>query len=284
MPDLVGRADELAQLVGPAVGALHGIREGRVVAPRAVARELEGWHQLDGTDAQLAQVAQPSSNTIEGARPAVHAGAEGAHVQLVDDEVVPGRRLEAVGAPIEGSRVLHHAVPDRVGQPAGARVDAPQLARGRGQQEAVLVAGPGCRDVRGPRAVGLGRQRCRPRIPAVEAAGNRHRGRVRRPDPERDTPVVRQRAKAGSRRRSCSSRGAHARIVARSAAQLTTDGCPATADRHCPGRVRPASIDAGAGRTRCRPAPLPVWTRASTRQGHLARGGTRRRCRGPRGR
>ena len=76
---------------GCAVRRLHRERVGRVVAPRAVAGELEGRHQLDGADAQLAQVAEALAHPLERTRATVHALAEGAHVQLVDDQVVPGR-------------------------------------------------------------------------------------------------------------------------------------------------------------------------------------------------
>ena len=50
------------QAVRPAVAVLRRVGEHAVVAPVARARELADRHDLDGRDAQLAEVAQPGDD------------------------------------------------------------------------------------------------------------------------------------------------------------------------------------------------------------------------------
>ena len=120
-PVLVGRPDEALEGVGPAIARLDREQVGRVVAPRHVARELERGHDLDRADTEVAQVGQAADRPVEVAATLGAAG-ERPDMQLVDHEVVAGRHLEGVVAPVERRGVVHHAVTDRVGHLAGVRV------------------------------------------------------------------------------------------------------------------------------------------------------------------
>ena len=174
---------------------------GRVVAPRAVAGELEGRHQLDGADAQLAQVAEASAHPLERARPAVHALAEGAHVQLVDDQVVPGGRLELARRP---SRRPPGRTPRRcrrswsAGAPADRCARAPRPpARTRNRYSSPARAPATSADQVPPSSGASGHARG---VPVAEGAGHRDTLGVGRPDPEGDTAIEGHGTHAGTGR------------------------------------------------------------------------------------
>ena len=93
--------DEALEPLGPAIRVVGGEEVGAVVAPVARARKGRHRHQLDGGDAQLAQVRQPRGDARE--RPL---GRERAHVQLVDDQV--GARQAAPGGVGPGEAVGGH--------------------------------------------------------------------------------------------------------------------------------------------------------------------------------
>src|SRR6185436_20312339 len=57
-------ADERLQVVRSAVVALDREGEGRVVAPRAIARELERRHQLDRADPEILEIREAASNPL----------------------------------------------------------------------------------------------------------------------------------------------------------------------------------------------------------------------------
>ena len=126
---LVGRLDEALERVGSAIARLDGEEVRRVVTPRDVAGELERRHDLDRTDAQVAQVRQPADGAVEVASRLASAG-ERADVQLVDDDVVPARHREAVVAPVERIRVVDDRVADRVGDLSRVRVEPRLVALG----------------------------------------------------------------------------------------------------------------------------------------------------------
>ena len=200
-PRGVGIADERLQVVRRAVRALDRERIGGVVAPRPVAGELERRHQLDRPDPEVAEVRQPPPDPVEGPRPPVHALGEGPDMELVDDEVVPRRLVEFGVAPVERVGVVDQAVPDRVGQPPRPRVDPVPLAGRRPQDEPVLVAVAGRRDVGRPGlglTVVIADKRMASRVPVIERADDRSCGRVRRPDAERRAAGVWERAHAGA--------------------------------------------------------------------------------------
>ena len=186
------------EVIAGAVARLDGIRERRVVAPRAVTRELERRHQLDRADAQVAQVRQATADALERAWPAVHTVGERAHVQLVDDQVVPSGRMELGVAPVEQARVHHDRIAHRRGQAARAGVDAAALLAGATDQEPVLVTRVRARDVHRPMAGSVGGHGGAARLPAVEGAGDRDGLGVGRPDTEGDAAGVRDRAHAGA--------------------------------------------------------------------------------------
>ena len=189
---------------GPPYPEFDGEQVGRVVTPRDVAGELEGRHDLHGAHAKVAQVRQPPRRPVE-VPSSIRPGVERPDVELVDHEIVPGRHLEPMVAPVERRRVVHDGVADRARDLPGIRVDPPDLVAVRGPDpEAVLVAGLDALDVRGPRAARpvpvAGERRCLGR-PGVIAPGHEDRLGVRCPDPERRPAVVRQRAHPGARRR-----------------------------------------------------------------------------------
>ena len=92
----VAGVDEPLQAVRAAVAVLGRVGEHAVVSPVARAGELADRHDLDGRDAQLAEVAQPRDDALE--RPL---GGERADVQLVEDQVLAADALPAGVGPGE---------------------------------------------------------------------------------------------------------------------------------------------------------------------------------------
>ena len=139
----MGVVDEGFQLVGGAEGAVRREGEDAVVAPVAGTGDVGEGHELDGGDAEGGEVGQAGADA--------GVAAEKAHVQLVDDGLVPRAAVPKV-APGVGCGI---------DDDAGA-VDVVLLeARGRvGDHEAVgedeVVGGSGrCRRFQGVPAAGL---------------------------------------------------------------------------------------------------------------------------------
>ena len=198
---LVGGADEPGERVRAAVTGFDGEQVGRVVAPTARPGEPEGRHHFDRVDAEPPQVIEPADRRVEGARTVVRCG-EGAHMQLVEHQVVPARHLERLPAPVDRARVEHHRVAAAVGHLPGERVDAPPVRPTPTQQKLVVRAGVGLLDEdrpgAGPCVVG-GHRHPALGVPPGEVAGHVRRAGVRRPDPKRHPAVVGHGAHAGVR-------------------------------------------------------------------------------------
>ncbi len=114
-------------------------------------------------------------------------------MHLVDHEVVPGRGLERVVAPVEGGGVVDDRVADRVRQVSRVGVQARHVPAGRADREAVLGAGLDAGDVHGPcpgRPVAVSPELDPVAGPVVERSGDEDSVRVRGPDPERRSPGV----------------------------------------------------------------------------------------------
>ena len=110
--------DELGVALGAAVARLGRRQVDAVVAPTAGAGELGDRHQLDRGDPELRQLREVGDGA--GERPLL---AEGADVQLVDDQVGQQGRDEAVGGAGQRPRVEQtRRPPQPLGLPARARV------------------------------------------------------------------------------------------------------------------------------------------------------------------
>src|SRR5436305_723667 len=96
----VGGVDEAAQVVGPAVAAGRSVEADPVVTPAATTGEVGQRHQPDGVDAEVGQLSQLCLDA--GERPL---GAEGADMQLVEDEVLARDVAPAGVGPGEGVRI-----------------------------------------------------------------------------------------------------------------------------------------------------------------------------------
>jgi hypothetical protein len=145
----VGGVDEVLQVGGAAVGAVGGEEGGRVVAPVARAGKGAHRHQLDGRDAEVLQKAQFLARGVEGTL-----RREGAHVQLVKDEVFLGHPAPVGGLPVVAARVDHFGGPVHalrlkaaggIGKRLGrlAEVEAVARAGAEAVDEAFEVAGAG---------------------------------------------------------------------------------------------------------------------------------------------
>ena len=181
--------DEGLEAVGAAVGALDGEDVGGVVAPGDVPGELHRRHDLHRVDPEPLQMAELVDGIGEGSGRVLVGAMEGADVHLVDDELVPRPSLETAAVPVV-RRIDHDAVADRGRHRAGVGVDPGEHRFAVADQEAVLVARLGRRDVRIPHAAVLRRHRGGVFGPVVERAGQEDRLRVRRPHPEGDTGVM----------------------------------------------------------------------------------------------
>ena len=134
--------DQPMQALRAAVAVLRRVGEHAVVSPVARARELADRHDLDGRDAQLAEVAQPRDHSFE--RPL---GGERADVQLVEDQVLAADPLPAgVGpgepiGPYDGRRPVDALrLPERAGVGSfGAAVEPEGIAPALGHVR-LLVA------------------------------------------------------------------------------------------------------------------------------------------------
>ena len=108
---------ELLQAFGASVSVMRRPEVHAVVAPSAVARKLAHGHELDPAHSQLDQVVEMLHRARE--RPG---GAEGADVQLVEDEVAqrpaaPGLVMPIEAAVVDGARGPVH--PRRLPRRAG---------------------------------------------------------------------------------------------------------------------------------------------------------------------
>ena len=90
---------EPLKAVRPAVAVLSRIGEHAVISPVAGARELADRHDLDGGDAQIAELAQPRDDRLE-----CPFRSESADVQLVEDEIFSTQPLPIAVAPGEPPR------------------------------------------------------------------------------------------------------------------------------------------------------------------------------------
>ena len=134
--------DQPLQALRPAVAVLRRVREHPVVSPVPRPRELGDRHDLDGRDAQLAEVAQPGDDAVE--RPL---GREGADVQLVEDQVLAADPLPAAVGPGEPIRPDDRrrpmdplGLPERAGiRPLGPAVEPERIATALGDVR-LLVA------------------------------------------------------------------------------------------------------------------------------------------------
>ncbi len=126
---LMAFLDERLERPRPAVGRLHGEEAGRVVTPGAAPLEFGDRHDLDGVNPQLDQVVQSRGDRGEGARPVAPVGwdVKGAHMHLVDHQLVPRGHPKVVPFPVE-VRVVDDRVAVSVGDLAGVGVDAPEFA------------------------------------------------------------------------------------------------------------------------------------------------------------
>ena len=119
----------------PAVGILRRVGEHAVIAPVPRARKLADRHDLDGRDAQVAQVLQPGDDRLE--RPLRR---EGADVQLVKHQVLAAHALPIPIGPGEPLREHHRrgpvdplGLPERTGiGPLGAAVEPVGIAQAGG--------------------------------------------------------------------------------------------------------------------------------------------------------
>ena len=134
--------DQPLQALRPAVAVLRRVGKHPVVAPVPRARELGDRHDLDGRDAQIAEVAQPGDDAVERAL-----GREGADVQLVEDQVLAADALPAAVGPGEPIRPDDRrrpmdplGLPERAGiGPLGPAVEPERIATALGDVR-LLVA------------------------------------------------------------------------------------------------------------------------------------------------
>ena len=116
----VAGVDQPAQPFGAAIGGADGVEVHPVVAPPPPAGELGDRHQLDGVHPQVGEVVEAPDHAVEGPL-----GAEGAHVQLVDDRLPKGRRRPACVGPRELLVDQLRGALDPVGLVGGAGVGQP---------------------------------------------------------------------------------------------------------------------------------------------------------------
>ncbi len=129
----VGRVDQLAQLVGRAVGRVRRVHQHPVVAPAPVARPLADGHQLEHGDPELDEVVEPVDGREEGAL-----AGERADMALVDDGGLPGRAGGLVAPLVFGDHHLGAAVHVADLRVRGRIVD--QAPVGQGEAVGVAVA------------------------------------------------------------------------------------------------------------------------------------------------
>jgi hypothetical protein len=79
---LVACINQSAETGGPAIGALRRVQRCPVVSPITASGELRHRHDLDGGDAQLAELGQVLDDSFEGAH-----WCKGADVQLVENQL-----------------------------------------------------------------------------------------------------------------------------------------------------------------------------------------------------
>src|SRR5688500_13881979 len=95
-PRGMGRIDEALEACRSTIRRLHGKRENAVIAPVAFSGKLRERHELDGSDAEVAQLLQARYRGVEGAF-----FRERTDVQLVEDHVAEIRRGPRVPLPRE---------------------------------------------------------------------------------------------------------------------------------------------------------------------------------------
>ena len=174
-PEPVRGVDQRLQLVRRAVRGIRRVRQHAVIAPVVPPRKIGDRHEFDRRDAELLERLEPGRDAGEAAHRA--------RVQLVDHRLVPGSAVPFAVPPLIGARVEHDA---RIVDVAGL-----QARGGVGHREIglhpVAVACP--RAARGGRAHPAARLALhRDRRLALDL--ERHRGRVRRPEPEPRGAVV----------------------------------------------------------------------------------------------
>ena len=187
---LMGALDELLERNRAAIVKLNGINMGRVVTPRPFSGKLTHRHDLKGIDAQLFQMSQTCRHRSEFTRLfGLLLVVERAHMELVDDQLVPGREMEVIPLPVK-ARVVDDCVAGRSGHFAGIRVNAPEFALLRGQQELVFVADSCFWHISVPVTVLLGLHRVFSAVPAVERSYDGYPLCMGRPNTEPDPPCV----------------------------------------------------------------------------------------------
>lgn len=138
----MGMLDEPLQPEGAAIVGFNGKDMGWVAPPRAVTRKLPDRHDLNGIDPQLLQMIQPRRDGGELSRLAERAFIEGADMQLIDDQFIPGRAGKRSIVPGKG-RIMNDRITGRVGDLTGIGIHAPEHTPFGGQLVAVGVADPG---------------------------------------------------------------------------------------------------------------------------------------------
>jgi hypothetical protein len=191
-PQPVGSVHQPAQPPGASVGRLRGVEMHAVVAPVARAGKLGHRHELDGCHPEVHELLQVRDDRLEGA-----GRREGAHVQLVEDQV--GQRVTAEGLLVgpREARGIHHdgGAVDPLGLEAGDRIWAVAVT-----VQPVLIAGAGAEagDRALEEAVLAGRERLR--VPPLD--DDVHRPAARRPHSERGAGLV----QGGAEMKACAKR------------------------------------------------------------------------------
>ena len=199
----MGGVDQSAEPVRPAIALLDCEDEGRIVAPGDIPREFIGSHHLNCVDTEILEVVELADDGIEVAAP-IGAGRiehKTSDMQLVDDELIPGRRRIA-GALPDIIGIGHDAVADRIGHRARVGIVFPEQRRrvGVGDDEFVFVADLRARHIGGPVPIAFLRQRSALRAPAVERPGNADSGGKGRPHTKRHSRSIGDRAHSGPAR------------------------------------------------------------------------------------